>query len=69
MYLKWGDKKSAPKRKERRNPPERVLNEIKASKLSDIEFKIMVIRKLNELSESYKNYREAIRNLLGTTSA
>ena len=33
---------------------ERVLNEIEASQLSDIEFKTTVIRKLNELSENYK---------------
>ena len=31
---------------------ERVLNEIEASKLWDTEFKIMVIRKLNELNEN-----------------
>ena len=33
---------------------ERMLNEIEASKLLDIKFKTMVIRKLNELSENYK---------------
>ena len=31
-----------------------VLNEIQASQLSDIEFKTMIIRKLNELSENYQ---------------
>ena len=31
---------------------ERMLNEIEASQLSDIEFKAMVIRKLNELTEN-----------------
>ena len=41
--------------------PERVLNEIEASKLSGNDFKIMVIRKLNELN---KNYRKETRNLL-----
>ena len=40
-----------------------MLKEIQASKLSDIEFNAMVIRKLNELNENYKNYREATRNL------
>ena len=34
---------------------ERVLNEIEASKLSDIEFKRIVIRKLNELIANYQN--------------
>ena len=33
---------------------ERMLNEIEASHLSDIEFKAMVIRKLNELTENYQ---------------
>ena len=34
--------------------PERVLNEIEASKPSDSDFKTMVIRKLNELAENYQ---------------
>ena len=33
---------------------ERMLNEIEASQLSDIEFKAMAIRKLNELTENYQ---------------
>ena len=41
---------------------ERMLNEIEASQLSDIEFKAMVIRKLKELTENYQklwgNYNE-----------
>ena len=41
----------------------RVLNEIEASKLSDIEFKIMVIRILNELSENYKELQESFKEL------
>ena len=32
----------------------RVLNEVEASKLPDIEFKIVVGRKLNKLCENYK---------------
>ena len=49
--------------------PERLLHEIEASKLSDIEFKIMFIRKLKELSENYKELQESIRNLLQTIPA
>ena len=37
---------------------ERILTEKEASQLSDTEFKAMVVRKLNELTENYQNYRE-----------
>ena len=37
---------------------ERMLNEIDASQLSDIEFKAMVIRNLKELTENYQNLQE-----------
>ena len=33
---------------------ERMQNEKEASKLSDVEFKELVIRKLNELTENYQ---------------
>ena len=33
--------------------PHKELNEIEASKLSDIEFKVMVIRIVKELKENY----------------
>ena len=45
---------------------ERMLNEIEANQLLDIEFKAMVIRKLNELTEEYQqlqgNYHELTAN-------
>ena len=45
-----------------------MLNEIEASQLSDIEFKAMVIRKLNELTENYQkqqgNYNELTANYI-----
>ena len=47
---------------------ERKLNEIETSQLSHTEFKAMVIRKLNELTENYQNYREITMNSLQTTS-
>ena len=47
---------------------ERMLNEIEASQLSDIEFKAMVIRKLKELTENYQklqgNYNELTANYI-----
>ena len=44
--------------KEKEETSERMLNEIEASQLLDIELKAMVVRKLNELTENYQNYRE-----------
>ena len=46
---------------------ERMLNEIQAGQLSDIEFKAMVIRKLNDSLTITKNYRETTMNSLQTT--
>ena len=45
-------KKLQSKRKEESS--ERMLNEIQASKLSYIEFKAMITRNLNELTENYQ---------------
>ena len=43
----------------------RVLNEVEASQISDIDFKTMVIRNLNDnYPPQKKPYREATRNLL-----
>ena len=45
-----------------------MLNEIDASQLSDIEFKMIVIRKLNELTKNYQklqgNYNELTENYI-----
>ena len=41
---------------------ERMLNEMEASQLSFIEFKALVKRKLNELTQNYQNYRETTVN-------
>ena len=38
--------------------PLKEFNEMEASKLSDIEFKRMVIRMLNELTDNYKELSE-----------
>ena len=47
---------------------ERSLHEIEASQLSDTEFKAMVIRKLNELTDNYHklqgNYGELTANYI-----
>ena len=62
--------------RQRNNPPwkgkeessEKVLNEVESSELSDIEFKTIVIRKLNKLSENYQklhgSYQELTANYI-----
>ena len=47
-----GRQKHNSQLKGKEESPEIVLNEIKARKLSDLEFKIMVITMLKELSEN-----------------
>ena len=49
-----GRQRNKPQPKGKEESSGRMLNEIEASQLSDIEFKTTVIRKLNELSENYK---------------
>ena len=50
-----GKQRKNPQMKEKVKSPEKEPNETKASNLSDIEFKVMVIRMLKELSENYKD--------------
>ena len=52
-----------PQAKGKEESPKRVLNEIEASKLSDIEFKTMVIRKLDELTENYQKLQGSYKEL------
>ena len=63
-----GRQRKNPQLKEREESSERVLNEIEASQLSDIEFQTMVIRKLNELSGNYQklygSYEEFTANYI-----
>ena len=44
--------------KGREDSPLKELNEMEVSKLSDIEFKIMVIKMLKELTDNYKELSE-----------
>ena len=41
----------------------RVVNEIEANKLSDIEFKILVIRMSKDVSENYKELQGSYKGL------
>ena len=49
--------------KEKEESPEKELHEIEVIKLSDIEFKIMVIRMLKELNENYISMRKDIETM------
>ena len=49
-----GRQRNIPEMKGKEEVSERMLNEIEGSQLSDIEFKALVIWKLNELTEIYQ---------------
>ena len=49
-----GRQKNKPQSKGKEEASGRMLNEIEASQLSDMDFKAMVIRKFNELTENYQ---------------
>ena len=63
-----GRQRNKPQIKGKEEASERMLNEIGASQLSDIEYKAMVISKLNELTENYQklqgNYNELTVNYI-----
>ena len=63
-----GRQTNNPQSEGKEESPERVINEIQESKISDIEFKTMVIKKLNELSANYqklhRNYNELTANYI-----
>ena len=48
-----GRQRNNPQMKGKEEASERMLTEKEATQLSDTEFKAMVIRKLNELTENY----------------
>ena len=50
-----GRQRNNPQMKRRKNSEKKILNEKEASKLSDIEFKELVTRKVNQLTENYQN--------------
>ena len=49
--------------KEQEKSPEKEVNEMEASNLSDIEFKVEVIRMLKELSENYNSMKKDIETM------
>ena len=53
-----GTQRNNPQMKGKEEVSERMLTEKEASQLSDTEFKVMVIKKLTELSELTQNYQK-----------
>ena len=49
-----GRQRNNPQMKRKEEASLKMINEIEASKLSDNEFKTILIRKLNDLSENYQ---------------
>ena len=47
-----------PQIKEQENPPEEELSEMEASNLSDIEFRVMIIRILNSMKKRHTNHKK-----------
>ena len=61
-----GRQRNNPQMKGKGEVSDTMLNEQQASQLADNEFKELIIRKLNELTENYQNYRETTMNSLQT---
>ena len=55
--------------KEKEESPGKQLNETEASKLSDIKFKIIVIRMIKELIEYYKELQRSYKELTASYSS
>ena len=62
-----GRQRNNPEMKGKGEVSEKMLNKKEASQLSDTEFKELVMRKLNELTQNYQklqgNYNELTANL------
>ena len=50
-------KTSRPQMKEQEKSPEKELNEMEASYLSDMKFKVMIIKILNSMKKGHKKVR------------
>ena len=63
-----GRQRNIPNMKEKEETSERMLNEKDASQLSHTDFKELIVRKFNELTENYQkihgNYNELTANYI-----
>ena len=66
-HPKCEDKETGFQRKKQEKSPEKELNEMKASKLPDTEFKAMVIRILKELGENFNRIKKDMETIKRTT--
>ena len=53
-----GKQRNKPQMKEQKESPEKELNEMEASNLSHIEFKVMVTRMLNKMKKGYRKHKK-----------
>ena len=63
-----GRQRNNPQMKRKEETYKRMLNEKQGSQLSDCEFKELVMRKLNELTQNYQKLQGVTMNLLQTIS-
>ena len=54
--------RSRPQMKEQENSPEKGLDEMEANNLSDIEFRVMIIRILNSMKKDIEIIKRPARN-------
>ena len=53
-----GRQRSRSQIKEQRNSPEKELNEVEASNLSDRDFRVMIIRTLNSMKKRHRDHKK-----------
>ena len=61
--LKMGSHINNPQSKRKEESSQGPLNEIEATKLSNIDFKMMVIKTFKELSENFKEHQGTFKEL------
>ena len=57
-----------PQIKEQENPPEEELSEMEASNLSDIEFRVMIIRILNSMKKRHRTMKKDLSDIKNAIS-
>ena len=58
-----GRQRNRPQVKEKENSPEEELNEMEASNLSDMEFKVMIKRMFNSMKKRHRHRKKGpVRN-------